>query len=254
MATATKTKTATFKIKSFNNLILFLKRFSGIEKSLLLELTADHLLAKSHTADRSTIKYSKIALGDVLEGTVPAELTKIAILDINKVINVYKHFGDGDEIFLDMSYDEINSETIAFNLKFYTKKLKITLSCADPIQFTYISPDALKRIVKSVADDKIMEFPFPKEAFAKINSLCGIDTASDLLKIRVNDKGEVYFKGKSFEYQLLDVPPGKEVDMSFYNNQFGYIDTEISSFHLSGDKMLVKSTESDTMIILGKIE
>lgn len=256
MSTQTKAKkqVATFKIKSPNNFISFLKRFSGIEKMLLLELTPEKMIAKSHTADRSTIKYSKIALTDVLDGTVPADLLKIAILDINKVVNVFGHFSEGDEIFLDIAFDEVNEETIAFGLKFYTKSLKINLTCADPIQFTYISSDALKRIVKSVSDEKVLEFPFPKEAFSKINSLCKIDAHDDLLKIKVTPEGEVIFKSKSFEYKVLDVPAGTEADMAFYNNQFAFIDQEVSAFHVSKNKLLVKSVDSDTLIIIGRIE
>jgi hypothetical protein len=254
VTTKTKKQIATFKIKSPNNFIAFLKRFSSIEKSLLLELTPEHLMAKSYTPDRSTIKYSKIALAEVLEGEVPAKLMKIALLNIAKVTNVFSHFNSGDEIFLDIQYDEINEEVIAFTLKFYTKALKITLTCADPIQFTYISSDALKRIVKSVADEEILKFPFPKDAFAKINSLCGIDAETDLLKIKVTEDGAVYFKSKSFEYHILDVPAGKGADMAFYNNQFGFIDQEVSAFHLCPTKLLVRSTDSDTMIILGRIE
>lgn len=260
-AAKTKKQVVTFKIKSPNNFISFLKRFNPIEKSLLLELSEDpkspsghSMLAKSHTPDRSTIKYSKISLNEVLDGPVPVKNLKIALLDINKVVNVFKHFNDGDEIFLDVTYDEVNEETFAFGLKFYTKSLKINLTCADPIQFTYISSEALKRIVKSVQDEKVLEFGFKKEAFAKINSLCGIDAADDLLKIKVTTEGEVFFKSKSFEYHIQDVPAGKEADMAFYNNQFGFIDQEESSFHVSQNKLLVRSSDSETMIILGRIE
>jgi hypothetical protein len=256
MNTVTKTKkqVATFKIKSPNNFISFLRRFAPIEKSLLLELTPDFMIAKSHTPDRSTIKYSKLALGEVLDGTVPADLMKVALLDIGKVINVFKHFGEGDEIFLDIPYDAVNDETIAFGLKFYTKSLKISLTCADPIQFTYLSAEALKRIIKSVADEKVLEFPFPKDLFAKIGSLCSIDAGNDLLKIKVSAEGEVSFKSKSFDYHILDTTPGKEADIAFYNNQFVFIDQETSAFHMSLNKLLVKSTDSDTLLILGRIE
>src|SRR3990172_9047270 len=95
-ASKTKKQVATFKIKSPNNFISFLKRFSSIEKSLLLELTPEFMIAKSHTPDRSTIKYSKMLMSEVLEGPVPADLVKIALLDINKVVNVFKHFNEGE--------------------------------------------------------------------------------------------------------------------------------------------------------------
>ena len=253
-ATSTQTKVSTFKIKSVNNFISFLKRFSTVEKALLFELTPDNILAKSHTPDRSTIKYSKLQLNEVFDGTCPSDLLKIAILDINKVINVFKHFNQGDEIFLDIAYDDVNDETIAFSLKFYTKSLKITMSCADPITFTYVSGEALKRIIKSVADEKILEFPFTRSSFEKIESLCSIDSGDDLLKIKVSDQGKVVFKGKSFEYDIMDTTPGKEANTAFYNNQFKYIDQEDSIFHISQNKILVKSNDSDTYIVIGRTE
>ena len=259
-ATLTKKKVATFKIKSPNNLITFLKRFSSIEKSLLLELVkktdtkGDLMVAKSHTPDRSTIKYSKLPLELVLDGEVPAEILKIALLDINKVVNVFKHFNEGDEIFLDIAYDSINEETIAISLKFYTNTLKITLTCADPIQFTYISSESLRRILKSVQDEKTLEFPFQKESFSKTNSLCEIDSKDELLKIKVSAEGEVLFKSKSFEYHIQDVPAGIEADMSFYNSQFAFIDQEASIFHLSKNKLMVITADQNTIIILGRIE
>lgn len=254
LTTKTKKQVATFKIKSPNNFISFLKRFSSIEKSLLLELTPEFMIAKSHTPDRSTIKYSKLAMTEVLEGAVPSDILKIALLDINKVVNIFRHFNEGDEIFLDVSHDTVGDDTIAFNLKFYTKSLKITLTCADPIQFTYISAESLKRIVKSVMDEKIIDFPFPKEAFSKVKSLCEIDAKDELLKIKVSPEGELFFKSKSFEYHILDVPAGSEADMAFYNSQFSYIDQEVSSFLLSSNKLLVKSVDSGTIIIIGRIE
>lgn len=257
----TKKQVATLKIKSPSNLITFLERFLSIDKSLLLELTPEAIIAKSHTTDRSTIKYSKLALSEVLDGTVPAQLMKIALLDISKVINVFSYFNEGDEIFLDISYDEVSDDTIAFGLKFYSNVLKINLTCADPIQFTYVSNEALKKILKSVNDEKILEFPFQKATFTRINSLCKIDSKEDLLRINVNIDGNILFKSKSFEFKhgTIDAKfAGKEADMTFYNSQFSYIDQENSSFHLSKNKMLVLSSDNSdirtTIIVLGKIE
>src|ERR1019366_1912201 len=99
MATATKKKVETFKIKSPSNFISFLKRFSPIHGNLLLELTPEHMMAKTYTMpDKSVIKYSKIAMADVLEGTTPADLVKIGLHDINKIVHIFKHFDDGAEI------------------------------------------------------------------------------------------------------------------------------------------------------------
>ena len=250
-------KTAlTFKIKSTSNLISFLKKFSSVEKTLLLEITSENLIAKSNTPDRASVKYSRISLTEVLEAKneMPSDLLKIGIMDINKFCNIFKHFNETDEIFLDVIYDRIGDDFIGVEMQIYTSNLRITFTCQDIALLTYISQDALKRIIKSVADEKIVEFPFPKEIFSKISSLCNIDGSEDHVRVKVTSEGKVLLKSKSFEYHLLDVPAGNEVELTFKNKQFDYIDQEISAFHLSNNKMLVKSTESETMIILGKQE
>jgi len=263
MTTATKKKTetiTTFKIKSTNNLISFLKRFTPISNNLLLEITKDHILAKSYTPDRSVVKYSKIPLSDVLEGTVATDLIKIGIHDISKVCNVFKHFDEGAEIFFDLKTDLIQDEPNGVEMTFRSNNLKINMGCQDLSLFpVYITSDSLKKIIKSVADEKVMEFKFPKEAFIKIKSLCSMDAATDLLKIKIKD-GKVFFTGKSFEYELKDVmdanntPITQELDLSFRNDQFGYIDQETSKFHIGEQKILVKSEDSESLIVLGRTE
>lgn len=258
MATKTKTQTsvAKFKIKSTGNFITFLKRFSSLpEKALLLELTPDSIKAKGHTPDRAVIKYSKMALADVLDGTVPAELVKIGIYDVSKIVNVFKHFGEGDEVFLDLKIDDSGEDVIATSLKFYTSNLKITVDCADLSLFTYISGDMLKRILTATKDGSVIEFPFKRDYFSKVNSLCGIDAANDSFHIKINE-GVVTVKGKSFEYEIDKVATGTgtDIDFAFYNSHFGFIEQEQSMFHVGPDRMLVESQESTTIIIIAKVE
>lgn len=250
----TKTSVAKFKIKSPGNFISFLRRFSPLpEKALLLELTPDSIKAKGHTPDRAIIKYSKMALADVLEGTVPGDLVKIGIYDIGKVINIFKHFGEGDEVFLDLKYDDSGEDVIGTEMKFYTSNLKITMDCADISLITYISGEMLKRILTATKDGAILEFPFKREYFSKVNSLCGMDSATDSFHIMVN-AGVVRVKGKSFEYEIEKSVKGSDIDFAFYNSHFGYIEQEQSMFHVGPDRMLVKSQESDTIIVVAKVE
>lgn len=253
MATATKKTVASFKLKSSNNLISFLKRFNQIDKNLLLEVTPDNIQAKSYTADRAIIKYSKIALTDVLEGDVPSDLLKVAIYDIGRVINVFNHFQDGDEIVLDVKYEVISGEYVATELLFKSSSLKIKIECADLSLFTYVTPEMIKRIVKAAIDDKVVEFPFPRDAFGRINSLCKIDSVKDFLTIKIKD-GKIDFKGKSFEYNLGDTPQGVDVDFALFNEHFAMIEQEISTFVVGTQKLVVKSQESDTLIIIGRVD
>ena len=251
---ARKISQTTFKVKSPENLISFLKKFSLVESSLLLEVTKDALLAKSHIPDKSIIKYSRIKLDDVLEGTVPGEQIKIGIGNISRIVNVFKYFANGDEIFLDLKYEEINDELVGVELTFHNESLKINMPCQDITLFTYINAEMLKKIVKGVSDDKIMDFDFPKQEFVKIQSLCDMDSDSELIRLKAKDS-KLFVCGKSFEYEMKNAPAiDKNIELAFRNENFGRIDSEFSRFHISPNKILVKSNDTDTIIVLGRTE
>jgi hypothetical protein len=242
-----------FKVKSPANLISFLKRFKPIESSLLLEVTPVGLSAKSYTSDRSTVKYSQIPMEMVLEGQVNEELIKVGILDIDRVCNVFRHFDEGDEIFMLLSYEKFGDDVVGTDMKFTSSTLKINVNCTDLGMFTYISQEILQRITSSVEDELIVSFPYPRDAFYKIGSLCSMDSKDDIITILVKD-GKILIKSKSFEYQVGEAPNDKDVNFSFYIKQFPFIDQEISSFLIGHSKMLVKSQESNSLITIGGVE
>ena len=68
------------------------------------------------------------------------------------------------------------------------------------------------------------------------------------------EDSKVKFKSKSFEIELGDVPSAKNADLTFYNRQFGFIDPEVSVFMMGLNKMIVKSQESTTIMVIAKVE
>jgi hypothetical protein len=255
----TKTQVDTFKIKSPQNFIGFLKKFAMIKTgqddsesgSLLLELTPDAMLAKSFTFDHATVKYSKMALIDVLEGTVKNDLIKIGLHNVSKVFNIFRQFDEGAEIFMDLKHEPIGEDEAAVGMTFRTNNLKISLGCQPINQFPiYISSDALKGIIKGMADQKVLEFGIDKGVFSKVKGLASMD-GTELITLKISD-GKIVFAGKTFEFQVKDAPAGSApVELPFKADRFSFIDPEASEFHVGTDKVLVKSTESTTMIILG---
>jgi len=255
MATATTKKTeAKFKIKSSANFTAFLKRFKDIDKSkgLLLEVHSDSIKAKAHTEDRSVVKYSKMPLTDVLEGTLPVDLIKIGIHDLKRVINVFGNFGEADEIFLHIKYENVGGEHVATELLFKGPSLKIKILAADTALYTFISDEMFKKLIDSVNGEKITDFPFPKAAFAKVNSLCALDQDKDFLTLKSEDNSMI-IAGKSFAYTVCDATKD-DVEFTFYNEHFKLIEPEISSFVIGHSRMLISSQESSSLIIVGRIE
>jgi len=243
-----------FKIKSTSNFITFLKRFIQIDKNLLIELTPSHMLAKVHTQDNSNIKYSRIPMEDVLEGDCPSEQVKISLYDIGRVINLFRHFSEGEEVFMDLQWDRHDDKVShAVELTFRGSRIRIRVLCGDMALAQYVSPEVLKRLTTSAKDESTANFPFPKDDFAKLRDLCSMDTHNDFLKFVVRD-GRVTVIGKSFDIDVTDVPADKTGDFCIFNKQLSYIDPEISTYYIGSTKMMVKSQETETIVIMGRAE
>lgn len=256
MAIATQRSTEVkFKIKSPANFIAFLKRFRDIdkEKGLLLEVHPDCLKAKAHTEDRSVVKYSKMPLVDVLEGDLPVDLIKVGVHDLKRIIDVFGNFGESDEIFLHLKYENVGGEHIATELLFKGPSLKIKILAADTAVYTFISDEMFKKLIESVNGEKVLEFPFPKAAFAKVTALCKLDAAKDFLTLKTEDS-DMVMAGKSFSYTVCDVATQDDVEFTFYNEHFKLIEQEISSIIIGHSRMLISSQESSTIILVGRIE
>ena len=241
-----------FKIKSSENFTNFLKRFKTIERGLLLELTPETLRAEAHTADRGIVKSSSIPLDTILEGNVPSDLIKIGIFDIGRVIDMFKHFEETDELFLELNYEKVQEKEVGTKLKFISPNLKFNLTCADLDHFTYVSQSAFDKITAVIEENKNAEFSFPRESFNKVSSLCSFDSGEDRLVIEFSG-GEINFKGESFNYLLGADPDNKNITFSFYKARFLSIDEENSNFLMESDKMLINSVESDTQVIIGRV-
>lgn len=254
-ATATATPTvAKLKIKSPANFVAFLKRFVDIADNILLEIHQDALKAKNFTADRSVVKYSKMPMIDVLEGNVPVDFIRVGVHNIKRLIKVFDHFPESDEIFLEVKFETVSDTYICSQLLFKSESLKIKILTGDTnVGYNYISPDMLKRLIDSVTSEKVLDFPFPKDAFQRVASLCSMDKDDDFLTLAIAD-GNVNVKSKSFDYVVGDAPAGATVDFTFYNEHFGLIEPEVSTFVVGHNRMIVKSQESDTMLIVGRIE
>jgi len=249
-------KTVSLKLKSRDNLVAFLKRFTPLQKYLLLELTPKFLICKTNTDDRSTLKYSKLALDNILEGTIPGDI-RIPIADATKIEKLLKRFGSADEIFVDIAYEESSEGYFIAHptITFKTDKLKIKLPCGDSSLVTFVSPDTLKHLVKAGSDSKEIDVPFKKEYFDEIQSLCDIDIEKEKLQFAVDTRGQFRVSGSNFDLDLDVLPaPANDVRFRIKTNQFEYIEPEISSFEIGPNYLVVRSKESDTITLMSNIE
>lgn len=245
-----------FRITNASNLIVFLKKLKMVDRSVILELEGREFFAKVRTPDKSVIKYVGSSLDDFFDGDSSDTRVKIGILEIGKLIDIFKYFGPEEETFIEFTAQSIDSIMVGISYRVYSSSINIKFKCADIALLSYIEDKIQKSIHTS--EGALISFNVNKDAFAKISSLTTIENnPEELLNFQVHDKG-LTVKGNSFQYNIIkDGPlPGYESDSNYtiYKNQFNFIDQENSSFHVQENRIVVISEESNSIIAIGLVE
>jgi len=241
----------TLKIEDSTRLTQFLKKFSVVEDSLLLVFTPTHLKANTHTPDKSVVKAVSADINEVFSdvpSNLPAEI-KVGVFLIDKLMQSFKFFGNSEFEFI-ISADEVNGETVATSVTMKSSSLNIKFPTASMSMFTYITDDMMENIANISA--KVTDFALGKEQQTKINSLFGIDV--DYAKITFEVKnGKLNAKGKNFDYTIDDTN-ASDNETSIFKHHYVFIDREDSTVYALDDKLIVKSDETDTLIVIGQAD
>jgi hypothetical protein len=245
-----------FKIANSTNFIAFLKKLKLVDKSVPLEIEGSNLFAKVRTPDKSVIKFVSVDVNDILEGDFPSQRLKIGILEIGKLMDVFKYFGPEEELSLIVDSQPYEGGLIATGLKFSSTSLNIFIKCADISLLAYIDDNIQKQIHSTEGSE--VNFEISRENFQKVASLTGIETNSEeLLNFDIEENG-VIIRGNSFQYNLIKGRTANGFESpsvyTIYKNQFSYIDQEASEIHFHENRILVKSIESDSIIAIGLVE
>jgi hypothetical protein len=248
----TKTKKLELRLTSANELTNFLKRFSSISGSLLIEIDGEYLKAKTHTPERSVVKSSKIELSRVFSNPEVASSPVIfGVYSLDKLIKSFSHFEGSDVTFI-LFTENTADGTVGTDIILQNDSLKINFQCATLRLFTHITDEMMDRI-GDVSSAEV-NFVLTKELQSQVNSLSGIDSDQKLLSFNLK-KGEVSASGKSFNKHLLSVENKDiEVNVSVYKSQFAYIDREDSMVYMNEDRLIFHSIESETRMIVGKAD
>ena len=239
-----------YKLHSHQKLNGFMKKFSVIEKNLLFEISGDRIIAKTHTPDKSVVKIGSVLLSDIADVVGEKEDTKIALFSVDNFVNSFKHFGD-EETKLEIKGETLGSDNVATEMKATSKNLKISFPCASLSMFRYIDAELAKKLIDT--STALFSFRIDKDTLSKISALGSLDNDNDILAISSKD-GAVSFKGKSFEISLPGVTTENDGDISFYKSHFTFIDKEDSEVFVLDNKTIFKSLETDTAIVIGKVE
>jgi len=245
-----------FRITNSNNLITFLKKLKMVDRSVILEMEGQDFFAKVRTPDKSVIKYVGSKLDDFFEGDSSEARVKIGIMEIGKLIDVFKYFGPEEETFIEFAAQSLDGEMVGTGFRVYSSSINIKFKCADISLLSYIDDKIQKTCHET--EGSFISFHLSKEAFVKLGSLTTIESNSEeLLNFEVHGKG-LSVKGNSFQYNLFkDGPlPGYKEDLTYtiYKNLFNFIDQENSNFYAQENRIVVISEDSDSSIAVGLVE
>ena len=239
------------QLSSTDELANFLKRFSPVSSSLLVEIEDGYLKAKTHTPERSVVKSSKVELSRIFNEDAEVENVMFGLYSVERIMKAFSHFGSG-AIKFDLHVENTADGNIGTDIHLKNESLDVNFQCASLRLFTHITDEMMNRIAD--ASTAQTSFVLTKEMQAKINSLAGIDADQKLLTINVK-KGDVIVSGKSFKLNVMTLEnESEDIAISVYKNQFAYLDKEDTMVYLNEDRLIFHSIESDTQMIIGKAE
>jgi len=249
-------KTVEFTVKNSKPFTSFMKKFASIDNTVLFEadFANSKFVAKSTNEERSVVKYGELSFSEAeFEGAKEKARIKIGIYSIPRLIKIIEQFA-GEFKFV-IKYDEImnNNEKdfAATSILLKDDELKFNIECTSLNIFKYISDDVWNNTIKKI--DQVISFEFSKENIEKIRALSELDKEYKLVEM-VNKEGNMYVRGKSFEYLLVPTSTNADMAITFFKEQFNKIDIENLTVTMGLDRSLFSSNDTTTDIVIARAE
>lgn len=230
----------------------FLKKFSNLEKSILIKLYPDSIVSTMSNLQKSVVKYNKTSITGVIEvpENMPTEPIYIPLMVGDKLTKVLDFFGDS-ELTLNIIYDNIEDKNVGLSLKFKNDILNIELPCSK-INFFKVSAQITDVILDKLSntEDAYYQVSLESPIISKLKNL-STSNLNDELYFIANEKG-VFFKGDNFEYKVNESTDVNN-NYGFSKNNIKNIDNENYDMFMMEDKSVFKSSDNDTIVIISKI-
>jgi len=250
-----------FSAKNVKPFSAWLNRFSSIDNSLLLEIDESNtmFLAKTYNEERSAVKFSEIPFDEagLLLKSKPESnglRVKVGLYNISRLVKIMDQFGT-DPFDIIFNYDELlgdNPELAGVTILLKNKNLKITIDCTSLNIFKYITDNLFNTAIAKV-ETVVDTFDITKEDIEKVNSLSKLDSDYKYLSFSRNDG--IYVSGKTFEL-LLSSASGilSKSSIDVFKEQFDKIDIENYKVVMGEDRLVFKSTSSNTTTTVSMVE
>jgi len=256
---ATNKKTVEFTAKNVKAFTGWLKRFSAIDNSLLLEVdqAKSVFIAKTYNEERSVVKMSTIKFdeaGLTAKINVDPKRVKVGIFNIPRLIKIMDQFND-EEFTITVEYQELVNETetqyAGEKILLKNKSLKMNVDCTSLNIFKYIPDNLFTSSIAAVTT--IVKFELSKAMIEKTNGLNGLDNDHKFVEFKYADK-EILVSGKNYELAVAEATCKTTPALSVFKEQYSTLDVENYDVNLGEDRLVFLSKDSDTTTVISKAE
>ena len=255
---ATTKKTVEFTAKNVKAFTGWLKRFSAIDNSLLLEIdqAKSTFIAKTYNEERSVVKMSSIRFdeaGLATKANKDPQRVKVGIFSVSRLIKIMDQFND-DEFTLTVEFQDLvtdgDTQFAGEKILLKNKSLKINVDCTSLNIFKYIADEKFVNVIAKV--DAIGKFELSKAVLEKVNGLNTLDEGYKFMEFKFRG-GEIFVAGKSYEL-AIDKLKVVDAELSIFKEQYATLDVEGYSVDLADDRLVFRSKDSETVTVISKAE
>lgn len=249
-----------FNVTNTKPIIAWLKRFSLINETMLLEIDVKNkkFLAKTHNETRSVVKFSSISFDDAnfeLKSKVDnkTSLIMVGVFSISKLMSILDQFSNSDFLF-SLEYQEIikDNEKVLAGEKIIIKnpQLTMTVMCTSLSIFVHIPTD---KFINHIATGNIIsETDIDRSIIEKINSLNKLDTDKKILKFKIDDN-KIYISGKTYDLEIGKTKNVENMEVPIFKEQYSMLDNENYSTSIVEEKLVFHSKDSDTCTVIAMV-
>lgn len=254
-------KTFDFTAKNVKAFTGWLKKFSLIDKTLLLEIDSEKsmFIAKTYNEEHSVVKMSSIKFDEagfiVVSKKNVDKRIKVGLYNIAHLIKIMDQFND-IEFNIAIEYQELmgegDSQYAGEKLILKNKQLKMNVDCTSLNIFKYLPDNVFVDNISKI--ETLGVFELTKPTIEKINTLNGIDDVDEkCMDFTMNDNKTVV-SGKTYELLIGEGKINQESSISVYKDQYAAIDIENYDVDLGDDRLVFKSKDSDTVTVISRAE
>lgn len=241
-------KNASSLKNAFNS---FLKKFSNLEKSILLKFYSSSVSSSMSNLQKSVVKYHKTVFNNLytVEGVMP-EPIYLPLMIGDKLTKVLAYFGDS-QVTMQIFYDVIDDKNVGLKIVTFNEELNMELTCSQ-ISLFKVSMQLTDVILERISDTstQVYDLTLTQDVINNLKNLSD-DNDSDEVYFIANNKG-IFFKGSNFEYKISSE--------TTFNNSYIFskmhirnLDSGDYQMHILDDKGIFKSTSEDNIVIISRL-